>query len=143
MIDKNRVRSKHKKSLLPLILAGTGLIFLSIAVIVFVPRGSPPTQAVGGDGIDPPPAVVNLPSPEIELVDLNGTPVSLPGIRDQVVLVNNWATWCPPCRAEMPVLESYFRTHKNDGFTLIGINVRLELQASLSLKLLRLLQVRD
>ena len=44
------------------------------------------------------------------------------GLRGQVVLVNNWATWCPPCRAEMPELEAYFRAHANEGFLLVGIN---------------------
>jgi peroxiredoxin len=85
--------------------------------------------AFGGEGIPDAgaetimaPASVNYPAPEIELVDLGGKPVSLAGLSGQVVLVNNWATWCPPCRAEMPALEAYYREHKDHGFTIVGIN---------------------
>ena len=62
------------------------------------------------------------PYPKLELTDLRGVPVSLEDYRGQVVLVNNWATWCPPCRAEMPELETYFRAHQAEGFVLLGIN---------------------
>ena len=41
--------------------------------------------------------------------------------RDKVVLVNNWATWCPPCKAEIPTLEAYYKAHSRDGFVIIGI----------------------
>jgi thiol-disulfide isomerase/thioredoxin len=36
-------------------------------------------------------------------------------------LVNNWATWCPPCKAEMPTLETYFKKHNDQGFTIVAI----------------------
>jgi len=38
-----------------------------------------------------------------------------------VVLVNNWATWCPPCRAEMPELNSYYQEHMDQGFLVVAI----------------------
>ena len=68
------------------------------------------------------PMAVRRPAPELDLVDLSGQPVSLMGYRGQVVLVNNWATWCPPCRAEMPTLEAYFQAHRGADFTLIAID---------------------
>jgi len=46
---------------------------------------------------------------------------SLADYRQNVVLVNNWATWCPPCRAEMPTLQAYYEAHKDQGFTLLAI----------------------
>lgn len=117
---KNKVRSKPKSSPLSLMVMGMGLMIIAIAVLVFVPGETPPTKAVA-EGV-PPPRSVSYPAPELELTDLNGESVSVAGLTGQVVLVNNWATWCPPCRAEMPDLEAYFRVHKNDGFTLVGIN---------------------
>ena len=95
-------------------------MIIAIAVLVFAPDETPPVKA--GVGGVPVPGYGNYPAPEIELTDINGDPVTLAGLHGQVVLVNNWATWCPPCRAEMPALEAYFRAHKNDGFTLVGIN---------------------
>ena len=53
---------------------------------------------------------------------MDGNPTSLADLKGKVVLVNNWATWCPPCRAEMPELEAYYQAHKGDGFVLVGIN---------------------
>jgi peroxiredoxin len=120
MSYKNKVRSKPKSSPLPLMMVGVGLMIIAIAVLVFAPGEAPPAKAVS-EGV-PVPGSVNYPAPELELTDLKGEPVSLAGLTGQVVLVNNWATWCPPCRAEMPDLEAYFQAHKNDGFTLVGIN---------------------
>jgi peroxiredoxin len=41
----------------------------------------------------------------------------------QVVVLNTWATWCPPCRAEMPDLEAFHQLYQDEGLTLIGINI--------------------
>ncbi len=41
--------------------------------------------------------------------------------RDHVVLVNNWATWCPPCKAEMPTLAAYYNEHTSEGLMIIAI----------------------
>ena len=120
MSTKTRTRIKRKNSPLPLILAGTGLILVAIAVVVFAPREGAPAKPEVGTGKAP--GEVNYSAPELELVDLDGTPSSLAGLQGQVILVNNWAVWCPPCRAEMPELEAYFQAHKEDGFILIGIN---------------------
>ena len=57
----------------------------------------------------------------MSLNDLQGNPVSLEAYRGQVVLVNNWAIWCPPCLAEMPELQGFYNAHSADGFVIIGI----------------------
>jgi peroxiredoxin len=54
---------------------------------------------------------------------LDGTTVSLKDYRGQVVLINFWATWCPPCRAEIPDFEAAFRARQGDGFVVLGISV--------------------
>jgi len=67
------------------------------------------------------PARVDSPAPALSLTDLQGQPVSLADYQGQVVLVNNWATWCPPCKAEMPVLKAYNEDHRRQKFVIIGI----------------------
>ena len=54
---------------------------------------------------------------------LDGREVDLEKLRGKVVLVNFWATWCFPCRAEMPVLEAMYQRHKADGFVIVGLAV--------------------
>jgi thiol-disulfide isomerase/thioredoxin len=54
---------------------------------------------------------------------ITGETLDLADYRGQVVLVNFWATWCAPCRIEMPELNSYFQAHTADGFALLAVNV--------------------
>jgi cytochrome c biogenesis protein CcmG/thiol:disulfide interchange protein DsbE len=54
---------------------------------------------------------------------LDGQEVSLSDYRGQVVLVNFWATWCPPCRAEIPDLEAAYQDYRDEGFVVLGVNV--------------------
>ena len=60
---------------------------------------------------------------DFTLETVDGTEVSLSDYRGDVVLVNFWATWCPPCRAEIPDFEAAYRERQGDGFVVLGINV--------------------
>ena len=60
-------------------------------------------------------------APQFALKDLNGRTVRLSDYRGKVVLINFWATWCPPCRAEMPDLVRLQRQHAKQGLQIIGI----------------------
>ena len=62
-------------------------------------------------------------APDFMLKDLNGKPHKLSDYRGKVVLLNFWATWCPPCRAEIPSMESMYRALKNRNFVIIGVEV--------------------
>ncbi len=62
------------------------------------------------------------PSPDVELVSLDGEPFSLAAHRGQVVLVNFWATWCRPCRVEMRGFEKVYQKYRDRGFTIVGIS---------------------
>lgn len=68
------------------------------------------------------PAQANFPAPDLTLTDLNGVTRSLADYRGQVILVNLWATWCQPCKQEMPTLQAYHNKYNDDGFTIIAIN---------------------
>jgi peroxiredoxin len=64
---------------------------------------------------------VNYSAPDLTLNDLDGNSISLSDHLGSVVLVNNWATWCPPCKAEMPTLQVYYTKHQSEGLTLLAI----------------------
>jgi peroxiredoxin len=55
------------------------------------------------------------------LTDLDGKSVALADFKGQVILYNAWATWCPPCKEEMPTLEAYYQDHKQAGFVIVAI----------------------
>ena len=67
-------------------------------------------------------ASANAAAPDFTLTTLDGAPVSRDALRGQVVLVNFWATWCPPCRVEMPGFQDVYDRKKAEGFTIVGIS---------------------
>jgi thiol-disulfide isomerase/thioredoxin len=69
------------------------------------------------------------PVPKLELTDLAGKPWSLAAARGQVVVMNFWATWCEPCRAEMPSLELMAQRLERDEVTVVAINYQEPLPA--------------
>jgi peroxiredoxin len=114
---------------LPRLIVGLGLMFVSLAFAVALLRQPSSTSgATAGNGseIQVPctrPGQVSFPAPPLSLVDLHSQPVSLAGMAGSTVLVNTWATWCPPCRQEMPDLEAYYLAHRGQNFHLVAINI--------------------
>lgn len=60
---------------------------------------------------------------DFTLEALDGSEVSPSEYRGNVVLINFWATWCPPCRAEIPDIEGAYRARKDDGLVVLGVDV--------------------
>jgi cytochrome c-type biogenesis protein len=69
------------------------------------------------------PVAVGAPVPPYAAVTLDGDTVSLEGRRGRVVLLNIWATWCHPCREEIPVLQRLHEAHASRGFEVVGVSV--------------------
>lgn len=67
--------------------------------------------------------VASKPAPAFSLPDASGNTISLDDFKGQVVLINFWASWCGPCRQEMPLLEALHQRYAPLGFTMLGINV--------------------
>jgi peroxiredoxin len=62
-------------------------------------------------------------APDFELKTPAGDSIRLSDLRGQAVLVNLWATWCPPCRAEMQSIDKVFQEYKQQGFTVLAVNM--------------------
>jgi cytochrome c biogenesis protein CcmG, thiol:disulfide interchange protein DsbE len=67
-------------------------------------------------------AMHDVPAPMFDTVDIQGKPQRLSDYKGKVVLVNIWATWCEPCRKEMPQLDKLYRSRKASGFVVLGIS---------------------
>jgi cytochrome c biogenesis protein CcmG/thiol:disulfide interchange protein DsbE len=65
---------------------------------------------------------MNGPAPALVAIQLDGRVFDLSKFRGRVVLVNYWATWCAPCKKEMPILNEFYRKHHAEGLELIGIS---------------------
>ncbi len=68
-------------------------------------------------------AAPEMRAPDFNLKDLRGKPVKLSQYKGKVVMLNFWATWCPPCVHEMPSLEALYGKHKKQGFVILGISL--------------------
>jgi thiol-disulfide isomerase/thioredoxin len=85
----------------------------SLRALLLAALASMPALAVAPQG----------PAPLFRLTGTDGTQVSLEQFKGQVVMINFWATWCGPCRQEMPLLDQLYAKYKPMGFTLLGVNV--------------------
>ncbi len=68
------------------------------------------------------PPLIGSPAPEIVLKDLQGRDVKLSDLRGKIVLVNFWATWCKPCKEEMPAMQASYDNLRDKGFVVLAVN---------------------
>lgn len=66
---------------------------------------------------------IDKPAPQLVVTELNGQIFDLAKLKGKVVLVNYWATWCAPCRKDMPKLDAFYQSHHRDELEMIGISV--------------------
>ena len=119
MKKQKKYRKQRKNNWVP-VFTGVGLILFGFVLFALLRRTD---EAAASASVDRSvvPMAVDYSAPQLSLQNLNGTTESLEDFRGKVVLVNNWATWCPPCKAEMPTLEQDYETHESEGFTIIAI----------------------
>jgi len=68
------------------------------------------------------PETESLPAPDFVAVTLEGKKISLDSLKGKLVLLNFWATWCPPCRLEMPSMEKIYKEFKGEGLEVVAMN---------------------
>lgn len=87
-----------------------------ILILLAVPAWAVPPAPWEADEL------IGKPAPDFTLKDLEGATVSLKSLRGKVVLVNFWATWCPPCRIEMPSMNGLYEKFKGKGLMILGVS---------------------
>ncbi len=80
----------------------------------------PPTMTT--DGQPPPSPREGFSAPDFTLDLLGGGQVTLSELRGKAVIINLWASWCPPCRAEMPAMETVYQANKAQGLEVLAVN---------------------
>jgi len=101
-----------------LILAGLGVTFATIAWLPRQPRASALPAAI----IPEKRVIRGEPMPEVGWPDSQGNLVRVSDFAGQPVLINAWATWCPPCKREMPLLQEFYQQYKDKGLVLLAVN---------------------
>jgi cytochrome c biogenesis protein CcmG/thiol:disulfide interchange protein DsbE len=98
--------------------------FLSLALLVAAAGWLTLTRPAAGSAAgEPALAQPGFPAPDFELTALDGSQVHLSDLQGQAVILNLWASWCPPCRAEMPALNCVYHDYAEKGLVVIGLNL--------------------
>ncbi len=105
-------------------LVATALTIVGVAALAWYLNGAGALSLTSLSGPSGPAPKVGEPAPEFEIELLDGSEVRLSDYRGRVVWVNFWATWCPPCRREMPEMEELAAQYTDAGLTVIGVNLR-------------------
>lgn len=116
-----------------------GLVFIVFCFIMLtVALKGPDTikvdNATGSTGLVGPAAKERLkvgdPAPDFLLAQLGGDPVQLSKLRGKTVLINFWATWCAPCKEEMPILQQFYQKYRSENVVVLAVNVRDSAEAA-------------
>jgi len=121
----SRKEALKQKTIPPIgmIAVGVGIILIGVAALFMIPKDDAAANAGNArEEYSSIPMQVEYDAPDLTLTTLAGKEESLVDYKGQVILVNLWATWCPPCKAELPVLQQFYEDHADEGFAIIGID---------------------
>ena len=90
------------------------------SVVIRVPRAD--VASVNGQAL-PPPVTAGMPAPAFTGVDLNGVPHTIPDASGRVTLVKFWATWCPHCRSDVPLVKDLATRYQQRGFQVLAVSI--------------------
>ena len=127
---------KPRPATIALVLAGA-VALVALLFVLFVPLGSVEPAGEAGPAVGPSGGtsagasvdsivvgghpLLGKAAPDIDLLTIDGEPVTLSELRGRPVLVNFWATWCPPCREEFPLMVDAYAEHADDGLEILGV----------------------
>ena len=120
--NKRYQKQKQNSQVMFSAILGGGLVLLGLALFLVLQK---PNSASASETTVPNsvvPMAVEFPAPELALENIQNGTEALADYQGQVLLVNNWATWCPPCKAEMPSLQKFYEVHSGEGFMIVAIN---------------------
>ena len=110
---KKPIKNKKKQNRnLQIIVAIAAIIVVSVILIA--------GQSKQQEGVQK--AIMGKSVGNFSMIDLDGQTIQLSDYQGKYVLINAWATWCPPCRAEMPDLNEFYQEHHDKGFEILAIN---------------------
>ena len=106
----------------PRVLRAVGVILLAITIVWVAPEARADDHLALALGIQKPKEQGE--APDVVGTGPDGTPIRLSDFRGKVVFLNFWATWCVPCRREMPAMERLYREFKKRGFVVLAVNLQ-------------------
>jgi cytochrome c biogenesis protein CcmG, thiol:disulfide interchange protein DsbE len=95
-----------------------------IAGLAWIGISADPSGRSTGASVSAP--QVGFPAPDFSLKTPDGKAYTLSDLRGQAILINLWATWCPPCRAEMPAIQRLYEEYRAQGFIVLAVNSTIQ-----------------